>query len=452
MRRSMLSIVLLLLMAALALPAAAQNQAAAPAAPLSSKVVLFASDGMRPDLMEKYAAEGAMPTYAALMAAGARGDNGMLQAFPPNTGVGWYTMATGTYPGEHGSTNNTFFRSGDAFSNRTSFSGAGVLQADTIANAAERAGKKVAQIDWVGGAAANIDGPTVDFTNFFSNRGVLVGAADPVEQAGSAFFGVTYQVATAPVDATGWASVPAGDPAATPKETTWAIPTTFAAQNPPRTYNVYFYDSVTGGGVNYDHAIISPVGKTGASPSVDLAVGDFLPIKLLGANGLIGARAGQTVGHYVKLISLAPDASQFKLYDTSLARAIAKCGTVCNSLPAGGPGEDRLEKYIADNLLPWAAADFAPEEAGVVDEDTYIQQGRDLERAYSLQVINYILGTLQTDTDLAMVGYPFTDEVSHQFMALVTPTVNGQPNPCYDVTPKFNDTQCTGAGTANRVA
>ena len=94
---------------------------------------------------------------------------------------------------------------------------------------------------------------------------------------------------------------------------------------------------------------------------------------------------------------------------------------MCNALPAGGAGEDRLEKYIADNLLPWAAADFAPEEAGVVDEDTYVQQGRDLERAYSLQVINYILGTLQPNTDLAMVGYPFTDEVSHQFMGLVSP-------------------------------
>ena len=334
-------------------------------------------------------------------------------------------MATGTYPSEHGSTNNTYFRGGDAFSNRTSFSAAGTMQADTIANAAERAGKKVAQIDWVGGAAANIDGPTVDFTNFFSNRGVLVGAANAVEQAGSGFFGVTYQVATV-APAAGWAGVPAGDPAAPPKETTWTINSTFAAQNPNRTYNVYFYDSVIGGGAKYDHAIVSPVGKTGAAPSIDLKVGDFLPLKLTGANGLIGARAGQTVGHYIKLISLAPDASQFKLYDTSLARAIAKCGTVCNGLPAGGAGEDRLEKYIADNLLPWAAADFAPEEAGVVDEDTYVQQGRDLERAYSLQVINYILGTLQPDTDLAMVGYPFTDEVSHQFMGLVSPTDAGR--------------------------
>src|SRR5580765_5326205 len=114
----------------------------------ADKVVMFASDGMRPDLMEKYANAGLMPTYKKLMKDGATGDNGMVQAFPPNTGVGWYTMATGTYPSEHGSTNNTFFRTGDGFANQTSFSRAGVLQADTIANAAERAGKKVAQIDW----------------------------------------------------------------------------------------------------------------------------------------------------------------------------------------------------------------------------------------------------------------------------------------------------------------
>src|SRR3954452_2488371 len=132
------------------------------------RAVLFASDGMRPDLMEKYAKEGAMPTYKALMKDGITGDNGMTPAFPPNTGVGWYTMATGTYPSEHGSTNNTFFRAGDAFSASSSFSSTGVLQADTIANAAERAGKKVASIDWVGGAATGMAGPMVDFRTLYS--------------------------------------------------------------------------------------------------------------------------------------------------------------------------------------------------------------------------------------------------------------------------------------------
>ena len=64
-----------------------------------SKALFFASDGMRPDLMEQYAADGSLPTYRALMQAGVRGANGLLQAFPPNTGTGWYTLATGTWPG-----------------------------------------------------------------------------------------------------------------------------------------------------------------------------------------------------------------------------------------------------------------------------------------------------------------------------------------------------------------
>ena len=101
---------------------------------------------MRPDLMEKYAAADAMPTYKSLMASGVRGANGMVQAFPPNTGVGWYTMATGTYPSEHGSTNNTYHRTGENnFNNRTSFSAAGTLQADTLA-AAREARKKGARV------------------------------------------------------------------------------------------------------------------------------------------------------------------------------------------------------------------------------------------------------------------------------------------------------------------
>jgi 2',3'-cyclic-nucleotide 2'-phosphodiesterase (5'-nucleotidase family) len=437
------------------------QQAKASGLPHADRVLLFASDGMRPDLMEKYAALGLMPTYKALMNAGIRGDNGMVQAFPPNTGVGWYTMATGTYPSEHGSTNNTFYRSGDPFSNRTSFSASGVLQADTLAAAAERAGKQVAQVEWTGGMNAGIKGPTVDFANFYSRGGVLVGQSDPSESAGAASFGLPYQVGSW-LPASGWSNVPAGDPAAPPMEISggWSIPSSFSSQNPNRLYNVYAYDSVIDGNAAYNHVIVVPGllpsgSKDGsAAGAIDLSVGDFKPVRLTGSNGLIGSRAGESSGHYIKLISLAPDLSNFKLYATSIARPQAKCGTAaCAALPAGAPGEDRLEKYIADNLPVWSGADFAPLEAGIIDEDTYVQQGRDLEAAYGDAVLKYILGSLQPGTDLALVGYPFTDEVSHQFMALVTPTdMDGNPNPCYDITPKFDDVTCTGAGTAGRVA
>src|SRR5262249_57665097 len=87
------------------------QEAQASSPPHADRLLLFSSDGMRPDLMGKYAGLGLMPTYKALMNSGVRGDNGMVQAFPPNTGVGWYTMAAGASPGGHASTNKPVFRS-----------------------------------------------------------------------------------------------------------------------------------------------------------------------------------------------------------------------------------------------------------------------------------------------------------------------------------------------------
>src|SRR5262249_24328066 len=207
--------------------------------------------------------------------------------------------------------------------------------------------------------------------------------------------------------------------------------TTFGAQNPNRTYDVYLYDSVVDGIAAYDHAILvrSAAAKDISQAAVNLAVGDFKEIKLTGADGLIGARAGQTAGFYTKLISLAPDLSSFKLYFTSVERVIATCSTpACTALPGGS-----LESYIANNLPTAIAADFAPLEARIIDEETYVQQGRDLEKAYGDAVLNFILGTLQPNTDLALVGYPVTDEFSHQFMGLITPTdIDGAANPYYD--------------------
>jgi hypothetical protein len=172
-RRRLTAVLVLAVLAALvatAAPAPASPSPAA-AAPHEQPAILFASDGMRPDLVDRFASSGAMPNLRELKRRGVQGRNGLTQGFPPNTGVGWYSLATGAWPGKHGSTNNTFHQTGTDFSRGTSFSSSGVLQADSIASAAERAGRQVAQLDWVAGRQANIDGPTVDFTTFFSNRG-----------------------------------------------------------------------------------------------------------------------------------------------------------------------------------------------------------------------------------------------------------------------------------------
>ena len=154
-----------------------------PPAPSAAKAILFASDGMRQDFVHRYVDEGVMPTFENLLDNGVEAaNNGLLQGFPPNTGVGWTTLATGTWPSEHGSTNNTFHRTGEAnFNNSTSFAATGIVQADHIAQAAERAGKTVVAMEWVAARSLTpaLQGPVVDFRSFFGGRGLTLVGFDP---------------------------------------------------------------------------------------------------------------------------------------------------------------------------------------------------------------------------------------------------------------------------------
>src|SRR4051794_3668921 len=125
----------------------------------SAKLLFFTSDGMRQDAIEKYADQGVTPGFRDLLKHGAyASDHGLLTQAPPNTGAGWFSLATGAWPGVAGSTNNTFHVNGQPFANRTAAFDPGVLQAETLAQAAERAGRKVAQIEWAGGRNGAIQG------------------------------------------------------------------------------------------------------------------------------------------------------------------------------------------------------------------------------------------------------------------------------------------------------
>ena len=154
---------LLAIAALLAVSVGAPASAAPPgrAGTRPGKAVFFAADGMRQDIVEKYAAAGVMPTMAEFLKGGTKASgNGLLTQAPPNTGAGWYTLATGAWPGVHGSTNNTFHKNGDAFGTaRTAAFDPGVLQAESIAQSAERGGLKVAQVEWAGGRNASHPGP-----------------------------------------------------------------------------------------------------------------------------------------------------------------------------------------------------------------------------------------------------------------------------------------------------
>jgi hypothetical protein len=422
MRRPVLILVLLIALAGLVRPAAAQPITPAPPA-RSPKAVYFAADGMRPDLVDRYVGQGAMPAYAGLIASGVKGQNGLTQAFPPNTGVGWHTLATGAWPGEHGSTNDNYHRIGEAnFNNRTSFLADGLLQADTLQQSAERAGKSVVSVEWVGARnlAPPLQGPVVDSRSSFSTRGVLVNYNLPGQPAGANALGVAYQrVDLDP--AVGWTNVPASFSA--PKQEQLALANTAGLENLDRFYNLYIYDSTNDAKINYDRvlAVPSSAGKDGNAASARLSSGQWAEVKV----ALTGARAGQAAGFYLKLLAIAPDLSKFQLYFTAITRVNASYNAL------GLAGSAAFEETLARDLPTSIAADPAPLQAGVIDEGTFVEQGLKWNDAH-FAYLNYIFGRLGLAPDLLMLGSPVADTFQHQFLGLLAPTdMDGDANPYY---------------------
>ena len=76
-----------------------------------------------------------------------------------------------------------------------------------------------------------------------------------------------------------------------------------------------------------------------------------------------------------------------------------------------------FDEYLAAEFPTSTAADFAILEAGVVSEETYVEQGLYWSTGHR-PMLEYVAETYQPD--LLLVGMPTTDEFQHQFLGLVT--------------------------------
>ena len=141
----------------------------------SGKAIFFAADGMRQDLVEQYAAQGVMPTMRSFLrngtlrvrerpadAGAAEHRRGLVHASRPARG-----RASPARPTTPSTSQRPALRQPHGGVRPRD-----VLQAESIAQSAERGGLKVAQVEWAGGRNATINGPTIDFQTFFSGRGV----------------------------------------------------------------------------------------------------------------------------------------------------------------------------------------------------------------------------------------------------------------------------------------
>ena len=186
--------------------------------------------------------------------------------------------------------------------------------------------------------------------------------------------------------------------------------------------NAYIYDSRDDGRTAYDRVLFSPT-KDGDDAVGDLVEGEWADVKVTIQGGNLDGKTGAML---VKVERLAGDLSQVRLFHTSVTRAIA----TWPDWP-GEPGfTGYFEDFVAERFPSSQAGDFAVLEAGIVREETYVEQGLYWETAYR-PLIRYVLDTYRPD--LALVGYPVTDEFQHQFLGLVTRRLpNGAANPAYD--------------------
>ncbi len=269
----------------------------------------------------------------------------------------------------------------------------------------------------------------MDFRSFFSGRGVATNYRSATDdEAFTRSFGLQYDSPdgfagnaafpqAAPAPATGWTEVPTSYSPA--QEMRLRV---LDAGNDKYGLDVYLYDSTDDGRTNYDRALFAR-GKDGSAAVADLRQGQTADVKVKITGGALD---GKTAGFLVKVERLSRDLQQVRLFHTSVARAIATWPTWPGATGFTGDFED----YVAERFPSSTAADFAVLEAGVVSEETYVEQGLYWEKL-TRPLTEYIISTYQPD--LVLAGYPATDEFSHQFLGLVTRRLtNGQRNPAYD--------------------
>jgi hypothetical protein len=263
------------------------------------------------------------------------------------------------------------------------------------------------------------NGPTVDFRTFLSGRGVTTNYESPSDrEALINAFGLQYDLEPGPLDAaTGWTNIPASF---SPALETHMRVLDFGIDK--YGLDACVYDSTDDSTTNYDRVLFSR-GKDGANRVADLAKGELANVKVTIVGGTL---AGLSGGMLVKVEQLTSDASKVRLFHTSVTRA--------NATWPDWPGEPGFTgdfaEFVAQRFPTSTAGDFAVLEAGIVSEETYVEQGLYWETSHH-PLLEYVIETYEPD--LALVGYPVTDEFQHQFLGLVTATVpDGSPNPAYD--------------------
>ena len=369
--------------------AAQDNATQVPTA--GAPLILAAVTGWDAATVDTLMSQGELPALSGVKARGSHAD--MLA--PGGAGPALTTLLTGAWPAEHGVIADTFFRTGSpAFSDIAAWTEPGIVQADTLPLAAERAGKTVAAVGWPGlsGQDAGLQGPVIGTAETFSLAGVArTGATE--DDIASAKAGGVGLAALNFTPATGWVDLP---PSFSPaQEATFAVDSTAATGNPESTRWMLTVDSTDDGVTNYDQLVVATDKDEHSSTTV--AAGEWGEA----VAPLAGDLAGTAAGFTYKVLSLSPDLRDVSVYMTPVSRLYASW-LGCDNQDACA-GEGGFAESVRHRLGAGIAMDDAPLRAGLVDRETYAEQSA--ARLAQLQAaVEYLTGDLGVQPDLLLLG------------------------------------------------
>ena len=361
----------------------------------AKRVVILGLDAMVPTMVERFAAEGALPRLAGLIERGCF--TRIRPVIPAQTPSNWHTAVTGATPGTHGVVQWGSHLPGEPVweYHREEAFNAGLCRAEYLWETAAKAGRRSVVMNYAGYPPTTEQAVFIEWLfqparSYFDLAPPAVYHNDPESDAPDA-------LDVAP--ASGWQRLPPSTRAPLEAE----CPVVPASEGMGPTYFLLAFAA----GEAYDTVLISP-GKDAARAVATMSVGDWsdwvrAPFQT--------ADQGEVEGAFrFRLLQLSPDGARFRLYRSD---AFPTDGRICSDPALGGRLMAQLGPYLHAGMssslhcrgwLDWQTLD----EVMAAEADWW-------SRAAHLAVQT-------TDASLLVLHWHILDSMGHTFVPRVDPS------------------------------
>jgi predicted AlkP superfamily phosphohydrolase/phosphomutase len=376
---------------------------------VAKKTMILGLDAPIVSRLIALAEEGTLPNIKGLMDRGVVAEN-CLVPYPTITSSNWTTIATGAWPGTHGITGYSVHNPGDPLDVIHGGFDSSDNLSETLWEVAEREGRKSIVFDWpaswppkikdgiiIGGGGVGVNSWRVAHHN--QRKGVCLGSYQ--------LFSTEEYPFSSSVDfvpAEGWLNLDAEVALEARVELSLDTPPEGSANDlNPRFWYLLLLNSMGNG---YDRLLISESKDVGEG-FADISPGQWTP----NIEGDFETKDGKKRGAFrCKLLTLSPDAREFKLYVT-----------IINALEGWSYPESVAREIRSDDGLPSPRDGYFPLILGWIDLETLVELA-EFQHTWTADALSYLLAN--KEWDLLFLHSHCPDWMYHTFSSSLDPLTN----------------------------